>query len=256
MSNGSNETTKDITEMLRGVAGFIDKTGCRASGNDLRIWADRIDAAVAREHEAHAPKPDPNWKDICTKCADGDIEPHFCRYYGDPNGCNSPIYGQHPAAETPDGNSAVMREALLSVRKPIAYRGGDLARYILPVIDAALKTPPEPAGNAAMMRMALEVLWDVIGQFSKNILDGQMQLVLSDMLIPAKNAYHHALAAPPRNCDVGTPEEQALRYGRFCDKFVSDKMHCETCPCCGKIPFGKCEFAWAQMPYKEGEGAE
>lgn len=99
------------------------------------------------------------------------------------------------------GNAAALREALLSVRKAIDYRGGDLARYTLPVIDAALKTPPEPAGNAAMMRMALEVLWDVIGQFSNNFLDGQMQLVLSDRLIPAKNAYHHALAAPPRNCD-------------------------------------------------------
>ena len=58
-----------------------------------------------------------------------------------------------------------------------------------------------------------------------------------------------ALIAKPRNCDVGTAEEQAERYGRYCDKFTGDGMHCETCPCCGKIPFGKCEFAWAQMPY-------
>ena len=56
-----------------------------------------------------------------------------------------------------------------------------------------------------------------------------------------------------RNCDVGTAEEQAERYGRYCDKFTRDGMHCEACPCCGKIPFGKCEFAWAQMPY-EGDG--
>ena len=62
----------------------------------------------------------------------------------------------------------------------------------------------------------------------------------------------HALKQPPRNCDVGTAEEQAERYGRYCDKFTSDGMHCETCPCCGKIPLGKCEFAWAQMPYEEG----
>ena len=62
------------------------------------------------------------------------------------------------------------------------------------------------------------------------------------------------IGKPLRNCDVGTAEEQAERYGRYCDKFTSDGMHCETCPCCGKIPFGKCEFAWAQMPYEAEEG--
>lgn len=61
-----------------------------------------------------------------------------------------------------------------------------------------------------------------------------------------------ALAAPTRNCEVGTAEEQAERYGRYCDKFTTDSMHCESCPCCGKILLGKCEFAWAQMPYEEG----
>lgn len=48
-SDSKIETLDDITEMLRGVARFIDKTECRASGNDLRIWADRIDAAAKRE---------------------------------------------------------------------------------------------------------------------------------------------------------------------------------------------------------------
>ena len=61
-----------------------------------------------------------------------------------------------------------------------------------------------------------------------------------------------AVAEPIKNCDVGTAEEQAERYGRYCDKFMRDGMHCENCPCCGKIPYGKCEFAWAQMPYEEG----
>ena len=66
-----------------------------------------------------------------------------------------------------------------------------------------------------------------------------------------------AINEPPRNCDVGTAEEQAERYGRYCDKFTGDGMHCETCPCCGKIPFGKCEFAWAQIPYdREDENGQ
>ena len=43
-----------------------------------------------------------------------------------------------------------------------------------------------------------------------------------------------------------------MRFGRYCDKFTNDGMHCESCPCCGKIPFGRCEFVWGQMLYKEG----
>ena len=56
------------------------------------------------------PKPDPDWKDICAKCRDGEIEPD-CEYYGEPNGCNSPIYGEHPKS-APVGNSAALRGAL------------------------------------------------------------------------------------------------------------------------------------------------
>jgi len=51
-----------------------------------------------------------DWNGICAKCADGEIEPTFCEYYGEPNGCNSPTYHEHP----PVGNAAAMREALES----------------------------------------------------------------------------------------------------------------------------------------------
>ena len=60
-------------------------------------------------------QPDENWKSICAKCADGEIEPD-CEYYGEPNGCNSPTYGHHPKtisrSDTVFGNAAAMREAL------------------------------------------------------------------------------------------------------------------------------------------------
>lgn len=95
-------------------------------------------------------------------------------------------------------------------------------------------------GNAAAMRKALEKI---------------QKLVTSDSPadeIEIANICYVALAAPPRNCDVGAEQEQAERYRSYCDKFTLGGMHCETCPCCGKIPFGKCEFAWANMPYMEG----
>ena len=56
-----------------------------------------------------------------------------------------------------------------------------------------------------------------------------------------------ALAAPARNCEVGTTEEQAKRLHRFC---IS--QDCVTCPCDRGKADGRCEFAWMQMPYKEG----
>ena len=63
-----------------------------------------------------------------------------------------------------------------------------------------------------------------------------------------------ALAEPLKNCEMGTAEEQARRYAQYCDAHLRDdgSKPCTNCPCCGKIPFGKCEFAWAQMPYEEG----
>lgn len=53
------------------------------------------------------------------------------------------------------------------------------------------------------------------------------------------------LAAPARNCDVGTVEEQSERYHALCDSFK-----CPSCP----WKFGKttdCALNWAQMPYEE-----
>ena len=52
-----------------------------------------------------------------------------------------------------------------------------------------------------------------------------------------------ALAKPPRNCDVGSPQEQRRRYDEW-------RNHDEL-----RAAFGKDEFEWAQMPYEEG-GAE
>jgi len=54
-----------------------------------------------------------------------------------------------------------------------------------------------------------------------------------------------ALSAPPRNCDVGTAQEQAIRFDEFCQV-------CEKCPLNEKrlnIKLVQCEFLWAQMPY-------
>ena len=64
------------------------------------------------------------------------------------------------------------------------------------------------------------------------------------------------LAAPPRNCDVGTAEEQAERFYAFCGghQFQSGiKGMCSSlCPCISCRGMCHCITKWAQMPYKEG----
>lgn len=66
-----------------------------------------------------------------------------------------------------------------------------------------------------------------------------------------------ALAAPARNCDVWSSDEQAERFDAECKRHE----HCTSCPVhamWGVFRAGQpksCKFIWAQMPYEEG-GAE
>ena len=57
-----------------------------------------------------------------------------------------------------------------------------------------------------------------------------------------------ALAKPPRNCDVGTEQEQARRYLKYCVKQDCEK----ACPFRDCKNSYECAFAWAQLPYEEG----
>ena len=59
------------------------------------------------------------------------------------------------------------------------------------------------------------------------------------------------LQGVPRNCDVGTDEEQYARIWEFCRKHKAG-LRCIHCPVNGVLP-KNCALIWAQMPY-EGEG--
>jgi hypothetical protein len=64
-----------------------------------------------------------------------------------------------------------------------------------------------------------------------------------------------ALAAPPRNCDVGTAEEQTKRFSDFCEAYRhTDLLGCAGCPLKNTPSDTGCSFAWAQMPYESEEG--
>lgn len=66
-----------------------------------------------------------------------------------------------------------------------------------------------------------------------------------------------ALITPPRNCDMGTSEEQAERFENFCLKHIgcaeeTGGRHCVGCPLekASRNITQKCELYWAQTPYE------
>ncbi len=124
-------------------------------------------------------------------------------------------------------------------------------------------------GNAARMREALEEISRLsIGNFTEPI-DGDSSAIYQNARwvdgkfvgkeIPAwwgaewantlKRAIEiaqAALAAKPRNCDVGTIDEQIARLNAMCSSHL--EPDCSGCPVCGTK---SCALAFAQMPYTE-----
>ena len=103
-------------------------------------------------------------------------------------------------------------------------------------------------GNAAAMREALEKVRRVLHcAIVADILKG-------DDVNSAFNEVTAALSAPPRNCDVGTAEEQEKRFNSFCKTHLSGtRSICSAqCPCVGCRSMFHCLTKWSQMPYDEG----
>lgn len=77
--------------------------------------------------------------------------------------------------------------------------------------------------------------------------------------LEAQNMADGVLSLSPRNCDVGTAEEQEERFENFCLKHIgcaeeTGDRHCVGCPLekASRNITQKCEMYWAQMPYEEG----
>ena len=98
-------------------------------------------------------------------------------------------------------------------------------------------------GNAAAMRETL-LRCDAIAQMPEI----REYTIVKEM----RNLIKKALAAPPRNCDVGTAEEQAKRFKSFCKTHLSGiRSICSTqCPCVWCRSMFHCLTKWAQMTYE------
>ena len=101
-------------------------------------------------------------------------------------------------------------------------------------------------GNSAAMREALRKITELFRDIDLTI-DS-----------PENEAYSiaaSAIAAPPRNCDMGTEKEQTDGFLRFCRVAKPEVATCDGCPLDG-TKAALCEFAWLQMPYEAKEGGD
>lgn len=169
-------------------------------------------------------------------------------------------------SETLEDIVAEMRERFA----PYAKSYSNDARYVayLGYKEFADRIEAAERGNAAAMREALVRVRDWL----KRMNTGALQALAVSQITPAgavnrsasglieDNDFYisvcdAALAAPPRNCDVGTAEEQEERYDAFCAWYYgTNDMSRDNCRICPLSPMG-CKLAWAQMPYKKGAQA-
>ena len=100
-------------------------------------------------------------------------------------------------------------------------------------------------GNAAKMREAFAKISDYAKAAACHTEDSHLLGYLKQI----ERWSEAALSAPPRNCDVGTVEEQVERFQWFCDT-----RPCDGCTLKNKVNETlDCAIHWAQMPYEEGD---
>lgn len=96
-------------------------------------------------------------------------------------------------------------------------------------------------GNAAVMHEALKFVSKVLAKWR---LDAPLRAW--NEYDEAINRCRTALAAPLRNCDVVTVEEQNIQFEEYCrTNYI--RSGCEECPL---LPAPSCKLAWTQLPYE------
>lgn len=123
-------------------------------------------------------------------------------------------------------------------------------------------------GNPAALREALLKCSEIAIQWEADEMDGVAGTTdkpearsASEAITAILMEINAALSAPPRNCDVGTPEQQAKRFEEFCNSHTCTMDDCKVRKSwrhffydCG-LEIVSCGLIFAQMPYEEG-GAE
>ena len=125
---------------------------------------------------------------------------------------------------------------------------GQKLNYIADRLDAAHK---REVGDCAKLREAVKAVVDVGYPHNFQREAPHIRGYCYDITRAIEKCFA-ALAAPPRNCDAGTAEEQLKRFKDFC-RIISKDETCDGCPLlpqCSALEH--CTLKWAQMPYEEG----
>ena len=142
-----------------------------------------------------------------------------------------------------------------------AMRGGPIPQHrhdrvlLCHFADRLEAAHKRESGDCAKLREALMYAEQVLDTAARNV-RGETGMVINSAYSEAARKCRAALAAPPRNCDVGTAEEQEKRFHDFCRARHLPRME-ESRYCAYKCPLEGdtcCELQWAQMPYIEKEG--
>ena len=236
MSNERQETIADIVAEMRkraeevyaGQAGYPESWKDQMNDDEIREISDRIEAAWKRESEAGAEAA------------------QICGEIGEMVGREATC-----SKSSQVGNADTVREVAqemlnTSMQDITAERINGWAMRLAEACEQSV-TDCNQLNNAAKMREALSDACYAMFNFLKTQNGGYEEM--ANALDKAKAA----LATHPRNCDIGTVEEQAERFDEFCYNHRSREKGCGDCPLLEGGPC--CELAWTQMPYEEG-GAE
>ena len=158
----------------------------------------------------------------------------------DPDGCFGKTWREVSIPRTPPTSSA------LSVRlgtAGILSRGGCWTRSMC-----------EWTGWSVPSRRDAGVcgLSDVLEPMSPSLRKYFLSPTALKGILRRADARGKALATPPRNCDMGTAEEQSERMAEFCREQYKKTDGVALCSGCRfhYMDGLECQFAWAQMPYE------
>ena len=127
-------------------------------------------------------------------------------------------------------------------------------------IEAAAKREREATrekssqvGNAAKMREALRQVSRVAVEMTRKTVTGEPEdrKTVDEWALRLCDIVSAALAAPPRNCDIGTAEEQDAMHSKWCRRYGIDG-DMEVACAHQDMSCTLCALRWAQMPYEEG----
>ena len=160
-------------------------------------------------------------------------------------------FGGEIARSYADRIEAAMRHQFREVTKMIPHEEVAVSKM---ETTNQTREKSSAVGNAAEMREALLETKSVIARCMEILnkipggvpYDGLIDDVADEICDLRESYVNPALSDPPRNCDVGTVDEQLKRFSALC---MSRK--CNECQFVSST-YGECGVRWSQMPYEGG----